>query len=172
MEIRSRCELRIHFLSRQSIKTHQILTLGANTLQDLQLSQQTSSSGLRPEHGDELWAGSWFMSRSQRCSPSRLKLQTLMEIHQYQTHVFMASAAPWHLPLVQFKSCSSSLSSATSPPPASNTQITAGIPVRRCPPGFHLRAVTAPANPQTDASGTQNEQKQRGVEKRGALRAC
>lgn len=42
----------------------------------------------------------------------------------------------------------------------------------QCPLGFHLQAVATPANPQTDVSGTQNEQKQQEVEKRATLRAC
>lgn len=38
----------------------------------------------------------------------------------------------------------------------------------QCPLGFHLQAVTTPANPQTDVSGTRNEQKQQEVGKKRA----
>lgn len=40
------------------------------------------------------------------------------------------------------------------------------------PLGFRLRAVAAAANPQADASGARNEQKQQEVEKRVSQTAC
>lgn len=41
----------------------------------------------------------------------------------------------------------------------------------QCPLGFYLQADITPENLQTDVSGTQNEQKQQEVEKRGLVSA-